>query len=142
MQTTCGHAPTPSYYPAGATVTVLAKDGTTQRIDVGGKPFTSGTATTQDGRVLCYPCAEAEELESFMAAGAGYSAYLSSDGKNVTTWTGAALARVTEHGTARTGFHGSEIHYIRAKDTQGREWYGKNGGPGMFIGLKLAKHAR
>jgi hypothetical protein len=105
----------------------------------------SGYATTLDGRRICYTHAnelEAATMREHGEAGAVFTAYISSDGRNVTTWLGAVLARVTEHGSSRTGWNGSEVHTWRATDTDGRQWYGRNAGPGMVVMLRPAKHKR
>jgi len=107
-----------------------------------GVPLTSGYATERDtGRKVCEACAEDRERAAF-AASERYGAYLSGDGCSITTWTGAQLARVTYEGTARTGFYDSEITYLRAVSDDGRVWYGKNGGRGMCVTLRLSRTNR
>lgn len=138
--TTCGHAATPSFYAPGSTVTLQGADGVWGTRDMTGQPFTSGTAHTSDGRVLCYTCAEAEELAAFHEA-ATYGAYLSSDGRTVTTWTGATLAQVTSNTDADNGWHGSTITHIRAVDSTGAHWFGKGGGEGMCLTMRRNKVA-
>lgn len=112
-----------------------------------GHPYTAnegpgtGYATDGAGNQMCYECADTY-TRGLMARRDEITAYLASDGKTITTWTGGTLARVTEHGTARTGWHGSHVHYIRAVAPDGSQWYGRNGGPGMVIRLKRAKQVR
>ena len=98
--------------------------------------FTNGTAHSPDGRSMCYGCADSEQAAEVADQETKvFAAYLSGDGKNITTWTGGVLMRVTQHGTGRGGF-GGEMHYIRARDVDGRNWYGKNGGTGMHIAMR------
>ena len=98
----------------------------------------AGYARTEDGKKICYDCASKPDIEA-VERGEEVFAYVSSDGKQITTWPGNPLMRVTYNGTARTGFYGSTIHYIRAVAPNGREYYGKNGGNGMWIKMKPRK---
>jgi hypothetical protein len=69
-------------------------------------------------------------------------AYLSSDAGqhkgHISGWKGNELMDVISAGPTQGGFGGTQWH-VRAKDKQGREWYGRNGGPGMFIRMKPTK---
>jgi hypothetical protein len=104
----CGHAPTP---------------------DAG---IGTGYATTPDGRRICYGCADSREAER-MARGETIVAYLSTDARTVTTWTGGVLARVTSaHTSAR-----ARKTYVRAVDVDARSWHGS--GPaesGTYVTLR------
>lgn len=111
----CGHAPT-----------------------VTDSKLTNGIARDADGKTFCYDCASKPDIEA-VERGEEVFAYISCDGKQVTTWPGNPLMRVTYNGTARTGFYDSTIHYIRAVAPNGREYYGKNGGNGMWIKMKPRK---
>lgn len=100
--------------------------------------LTNGIASDAEGKTYCYGCASKPDIEA-VERGEEVFAYISSDGKEVTTWPGIKLMKVTYNGTARTGFYGSTIHYIRAVAPNGREYYGKNGGNGMWIKMKPRK---
>lgn len=113
----CGHNPTPDSKPG----TGYAYDG-------------------ESGRTLCYACADTLDRER-MAASASHVAYVSTDGRTLTTWSGGKLARVTGHTETRTGFHGSTVHRYWAKDDSGGTWYGSNGGTGMVIQIRRIKGA-
>ena len=117
---TCGHEPT-------------RNDSAASRIG-------TGYARTDDGRTLCYPCAEESERATFLASDR-YTAYVSSD-HNLTTWTGGQLARYIPGtgGVSRSGWHGSEIYAYRFRAPDGSEWHGRNAGPGMVITVRRAKH--
>lgn len=108
----CGHEPTPS-----------AGIGT-------------GYATTVDGKTSCYGCAEAQERTEFARADR-YTAYVSADGRHLTTWTGAILARVTRLHTSKR----AHKTYVNATDIlTGTEWTGV--GPldnGTYVNLRRTK---
>lgn len=104
-----------------------------------GVPITTGAATDREtNATMCYDCASKPDIEA-VERGEVVHAFTSSDGKSVTTWPGNELMRITYNGTARTGFYGSTIHYIRAVAPNGREYYGKNGGNGQYITMKPRK---
>ena len=83
---------------------------------------------------VCYGCADSRERAD-MATADRFFAYLSSDGRTVTTWTGAALADVTSERERRVGFGGCRV-YVRATDRTGRKWYGNGPGRGMYVRLR------
>lgn len=105
-----------------------------------GQPFGTGYARTQDGRTLCYPCADESERDAMRDA-SSFVAYVSSSG-DLTTWSGGLLARGVPymHGVSRNGWHGSEIHSWRFRSDDGSEWYGRNAGAGMVIRVRRALH--
>jgi len=103
-----------------------------------GIPMTAGYAEMSDGRRVCYACAD-DLQRGAMVQNTEITAYLSSDGEHITTWTGGELAKVISLGSATTGFGGSEITFVRAVSPDGREWYGRNGGKGMSVRLKAVK---
>lgn len=104
--------------------------------------FAAGYATrVKDGAKICYDCADRMQREELLVEKEVFG-YLSSDGKLITTWTGGELMKVTSEGSARTGFYGSRVTYVRAEGPDGSRWYGKNGGRGMSIRMKRAKEAQ
>lgn len=109
----CGHEPTNH---DGSIATGYARHSVTQK-------------------TMCYPCADKLQRGD-MEATQQFCAYIASDGKTVTTWTGGYLMLITQHGQSHNGFHGSTIHYWRATDDAGRRWYGRNGGNGMSVMMK------
>lgn len=97
-------------------------------------PTTTGTAHTADGREICYACADQEQREDMKTATA-FCAYVSSDGRRLTTWTGGDLGRVhmgSRHPWSR------ERHYLSATDCHGTRWHG-TGAPGMWASLRRCK---
>lgn len=114
-----------------------------EKLDCGHEPTKTdgpgtGYARDNEGRKICYDCASKPDIEA-VERGEEIWAYVSSDGKKITTWPGNELMRVTYNGTARTGWYNSEITYIRAIAPNGRRYYGKNGGNGMVIRMKPNK---
>ncbi len=97
--------------------------------------ISTGTAHTVDGREICFDCAD-REIREDMRTSEHASGYLK--GKEITSWSGGLLARVTYRVTRRTGFHRSERVYFDAIDLDGKRWYGNSPGDGMYARL----HAR
>jgi hypothetical protein len=101
---------------------------------------TTGYGETRDGRRLCFDCCNAGERAEFAAAET-YCAYMSSDGRAITTWPGGELATVTYSARHRGGF-GGEYFTVDATAPDGARWYGRGGGPGMFVRLRRRKSTR
>lgn len=112
----CGHAPT-----------------------VTESPLTNGVARDSEDRTLCYECA-ADFDRAAIERGAIVHAYVSSDGKSVTTWAGIKLMTVTAHWKGSQTWNGFPVHYFNAVAPNGSRYYGRNGGycggPGMHIRLR------
>lgn len=98
----------------------------------------TGYAILPNGAHVCYSCADARQREDLKTADK-FGAYLSGDGKRITTWTGGELARVVGEGQSQTGWHGSNITYVNAVAPDGSLWYGKGGGRGMCIVIRRRK---
>lgn len=103
----------------------------------------TGYAVDREGRTLCYPCADAQQVAEVAEAqpGARFVAYVSTDGATVTTWPGGTLMRGVRFGAvhpwSRKGWDGPR-HYLTAVDPAGRVWSG-TGAPGMYASLRLTK---
>ncbi len=96
--------------------------------------FTTGAATLPDGREICYECADKRERADLLTHDK-FTAYVSSDGLRLTTWTGGILGRVdfgAHHPWSR------ERHYLRAYDCHGQAWHG-TGAEGMYCNLRKCK---
>ena len=103
--------------------------------------LSTGVATALDGTTYCYPCADARQLVEMGTADV-FGAYVSANMREMTTWSGGTLARVTCHTVSyRTGF-GGEMHYWSAVGGDGRQWHGRNGGPGMYVNLYARKASK
>lgn len=94
-----------------------------------------GFVRTSDGRTLCKRHAEAEERAAFAVADR-FTAYISLDGKHVTTWTGGELARITSLTESRA----ARKRYVRVVAPDGTRWHGA--GPrerGTYVTLRRSK---
>lgn len=110
MILSCGHEPTPT-------------------------AISAGFAGLPDGRMVCYPCADAIQRAELVTTDR-YTAYLSRDAQSVTTWTGGVLGRVTSHHTSRA----ARKTYVRVTDVHGQHWHGQ--GPaesGTYVGLRRVR---
>lgn len=103
----------------------------------------SGKATDpRTGHTMCYPCANQHEAGA-MSQAERYTAYLSGDGKRITTWTGGTLATVVSYGissplcTPSGGEYRRE--YVRAKTPDGTLWYGTKSDQVGAINLRRLK---
>lgn len=100
----------------------------------------AGYAIIQDQRV-CYPCADRYE-RIVMNCATAHVAYLSSDGRKITTWTGGELGIVISARPcklARRSFTHSASSFVsvRVRAFDGSVWYGR-GSPGIAIRLRKA----
>ncbi len=98
---------------------------------------TTGTGYGADGVEVCWDCCNVRELTAFLAADK-YCAYLSGDGKSITTWPGGLLARVTWSHKVRHGFCG-QLTRFDAVASDGSKWYGTSPGNGMYCRLRRRK---
>lgn len=98
-----------------------------------------GQYGTRDGQRHCYLCCDQiERLDMYDAD--QFLAYLSSDGRTLTTWTGGHLADVTwtsakNYGHTPTGGY-YERWYLHATDLWGGRWTGQTPGRGMYVRLR------
>lgn len=83
------------------------------------------------------------EVASFLAGDPRkYVAYVSGDGKYLTTWMGDELAKITRSSESkRRGFGGMpfSVLHVRAVDAKGRHWSGTGSGRNMFIRIRRVK---
>jgi hypothetical protein len=87
---------------------------------------------TNEERSRC----ECLEFESAAADPRPYFAYLSSDGKRVTTFTGDTLATLVHVGKTWRGPSGNKWTAFRAAGIDGRIWHGRHNGPGMYLRMR------
>jgi hypothetical protein len=83
-----------------------------------------------------------QEVANFLTREAGpYTAYVSSDGKRITTWMGETLATITSTGTPfkTGGWLSSTLTPFRAKGIDGRMYFGRFHGPGVYVKMRPAK---
>lgn len=99
---------------------------------------TTGYGTLPDGTNHCWDCCTAQDLAS-IAKGEKFVGYLDLEGRSfggkVTNWPGRELLRVTAYTKYQAwGFGGYHTMYsVRAVDRDGRQWWGRGPGPGMYI---------
>jgi hypothetical protein len=69
-------------------------------------------------------------------------AYVSGDGRRITTWDGSVLMSVTRErtilGSRRDSSLSQRLWYYRAIDLDGNPWYGKGSGRSMAIRMHKA----
>lgn len=100
-------------------------------------PFTTGTAHTADGREICHNCADQGTREEMKTA-TRISAYVSSDGHRLTTWTRGDLGQVFFGARHPRSNRYNDRRYISATDCHGNRWHG-TGAPGMYATLRRCK---
>lgn len=122
-------------------ITLCADCGTECKPSPGG--LGTGYAIFRDGARVCYACADKRQLADIEASQIGdkFPAYVSSDGRKITSWTGGELMRVIHWGdkhpwTLRSSW--GARYYLRAVDAKGRVWSG-TGADGMYANLRLTK---
>ena len=93
----------------------------------------AGYAKTADGKLICYACADAQQIDDMRDRSSGFCAYLSSDCKTVTTWTGGKLGDVV---SSQDGGQWASIKSVRVKDVHGAMWRAPRGQAGMIIHLQ------
>ena len=108
--------------------------------------YTRGYGEDSEGKKYCYDCCHARDLESiqraepftgYLTRGQGGSKWV------VSNWPGQKLLTVTQHWSMLlfSGPIGMErkIYHIRAVDEQGRAWYGRGMGEGMYCQMRPTK---
>lgn len=102
-------------------------------------PGARGYGIDAGGGMHCYSCCHLRDISQLKDRTKPFGAYLSSDGKTVSTWPGDALGTVHSHGVARNGWHGSEIHRFHVQDAHGAWWQAWGPGKGMYCTLRAIK---
>jgi hypothetical protein len=119
---------------------VCAETGKTFVVTSNGTTF--NYAKDRDGKVYSDEGVDIRERRAVQERKGPIFAYLSSDAGqckgHVTNWKGNKLLTVISAGPTGGGFGGKQWH-VTAKDEQGRTWYGRNGGPGVYISMKPTK---
>jgi hypothetical protein len=90
-------------------------------------------------RLVCYPCTDKRTREDLKTA-TRFFAYVSSDGRRLTTWNGGDLGAVylgEPHPWSR-GPRADRRRYLSAVDCHGTRWHG-TGAPGMYATLRRCK---
>lgn len=101
--------------------------------------FTRGYGTDAHGKRHCYECCATQDRD-YMNAHGEISAYLSSDGKHITTWPGSVLMRVTREWETSAGGFARNTRITRVwAIVDGEYWHGRGPGRGMYIRMTRAK---
>jgi hypothetical protein len=108
-------------------------------------PSTSSTgyATYAAGTRVCYSCADKRQREELRDRSKPFCAYVSSDEKQITTWTGGQLMKVLDAKPcklSRVSFTHDMKSFmsIRAVDCHGGYWFGR-GSAGICIKMRPVK---
>lgn len=92
-------------------------------------------------QMVCLDCCAMGDAYRLREYRGPFFAYLSSDGKTVSNWPGAALMTVIS-GTlteSRAGWNGGNIARFHARDVWGQWWQGRGMGRGMCCTLRPMK---
>jgi hypothetical protein len=91
--------------------------------------------TDPDGEhLVCYACTDKRQTAELLTRDT-FTGYISGDGRNLTTWTGGILGRISfgsRHPWSR------ERYYVRAYDVHGQSWHG-TGANSMWCNLRKCK---
>lgn len=98
-------------------------------------PFTDGSAILDDGSRICYDCATAADRSAMRDATPGdrFTAYVSSDGRTLTSWPGRELGTVVGWGERHPW--SNSRRYVSVRDVNGGRWRG-TAEPGMWASLR------
>lgn len=100
----------------------------------------SGYAITRDSVKICYSCADKAQIEELKDRSKPFGAYVSGDGRAITSWTGGHLMRITRSRSCRltrlshTHDKGSYMS-VHCVDVHGGHWHGR-GSAGICITLR------
>lgn len=131
------------------TATTTQADRDNRILDCGHKPsehgeHTTGTAhfTNKDGTKteICCACAD-ERQRADLLTNDKYCAYVSSNGKELNTWTGGKLGTITAESQVRSWRNSSfgDLFAYSITDVHGQRWYGRGSGRGMLLTIRKCK---
>ena len=107
-----------------------------------GERCSTGYARGAADELICYPCADNLQRAAMLDRSHPVGAYIASDGRAVTTWTGGILGRVSYWTrcelTRRSRMHGTHYRSIHVIDVHGAHWHGR-GSPGLAVSLRPCK---
>lgn len=98
---------------------------------------TRGYSTDNEGRTYCYECSKAADI-AYLTKHSRLAAYLSSDGKRITTWPGLTIATVTGSHVVDFGYCRNQVSFDAVMD-DGTQLYGRGPGKGMYCRLRVRK---
>jgi hypothetical protein len=100
------------------------------------------TTTAAACTYACNASTSAQEVAEFKTREAApYTAYLSSDGKRITTWTGETLGAIISTGTPikSRGWDTNTHTPFRARCIDGRVYFGRHNGGGVYLRMRPLK---
>jgi len=105
--------------------------------------FTCGYGVDSEGKKHCYDCCHAIDMASIQRA-EPFLGYLAKDDRGewiISNWPGQTLLRVTDHWKVfnpwvARGYTSDSMVHIRAVDEEGRAWYGRGMGEGMYCRMR------
>lgn len=100
---------------------------------------TTGYARVDGNQLCCYECADARQRRALLDQSKPFYAYLTGDGKHVSTWTGGKLGAVKHSDYSRSGWHGATIWRFHVLDVHGHWWQGRGAGKNMICTLRKMK---
>lgn len=102
----------------------------------------SGYETVEDGRKLCYPCADEAQRELIKTADV-FVGYIASNNPFIfTTWTGGELGKVVACTVSRRRYTQHTSYRMRSITVQtpdGALWYGRNSDQHDVITIRRSK---
>lgn len=125
----------PDYGPAGFR---CCDCGAVRMFDLSGKSCGTGYARVDGNQLCCYACTDARQREEMRKRPARFGAYISRNGRNLTTWSGGILGNVVNESHHRNNW-GAWIHCYTIRDVHGKYWHGRNAGPNMCIVVRPSK---
>lgn len=99
--------------------------------------MTRGYGIDQNGKTSCYKCCLNVDIKELKETGK-VTAYISSDGKHITTWPGMILANITGKHTVNFGYCRDQISFD-AIMPDGTRVYGRGPGAGMYCRVRVKK---
>jgi hypothetical protein len=98
---------------------------------------TRGYSIDGEGKTYCYGCSLALDV-AYLNESGKLSAYLSGDGRTITTWPGLPIAAVDYTAVRDFGYCRNQTA-VWATLPDGRRVFGRGPGKGMFLRLRLIK---
>jgi len=125
----------PEYGPAGFK---CCDCGAVRMFPMSGTVGGTGYAVVPGNQLCCYDCADKRQREDMRDRSRPFTAYISSDGARLTTWSGGTLGHVISHSSHCNNW-GARIHCYSVRDVHGAYWHGRSSGPDMCISVRPSR---
>lgn len=99
--------------------------------------FTRGYSTDEEGKTHCYECSLKLDIEH-LKVNKKLIGYISCDGKEVVTWPGLKIAKITASHVVNFGYCRNQISFDAMTD-DGLKLYGRGPGNGMYCSIRVRK---